>query len=275
MNYELVAFDMDGTLLDSSKRVLPSSTEAIDEAISAGKTVVICSGRCPKMVKRERHQFPSVRYAICGSGAILYDLQEDRALFETTLPHDVVLALLDACAGEDLLLEVFLGEGFLYQEGSLPRMRDYHMGVYEPLYRETGTPVPGLEEHLRSPEVRIQKLNMHLDTREARERVRSRLAGIDAEMIDSEFSSLEFSPVGVTKGAGLEALADLLGIDRAATIGVGDADNDLPMLRAAGLSVAMGNANDNVKALSDVVVADNDHDGCAEVIRRYLLADAR
>ena len=73
------------------------------------------------------------------------------------------------------------------------------------------------------------------------------------------------------RGTGLLALAEKLGVAPEATIAVGDADNDLPMLRDAGLAVAMGNANQNARELADVVVADNDHGGCAEAIRRYLL----
>ena len=79
----------------------------------------------------------------------------------------------------------------------------------------------------------------------------------------------------MTKGTGLLALADQLGIDAAATIAVGDADNDIDMLRAAGLGVAMGNANEGARAAADVVVADNDHDGCAEAIDRFLLGGGR
>ena len=52
---------------------------------------------------------------------------------------------------------------------------------------------------------------------------------------------------------------------------VGDADNDLDVLKRAGLSVAMGNANDNVKKIADVVVEDCDHDGCVQAIEKYLL----
>lgn len=55
------------------------------------------------------------------------------------------------------------------------------------------------------------------------------------------------------------------------TIAVGDADNDLEILRTAGLAVAMGNAKERVKTEADVIVADNDHDGCAEAIEKYLL----
>ena len=77
------------------------------------------------------------------------------------------------------------------------------------------------------------------------------------------------------KGTGLLALAKLLGIPQDATIAVGDADNDLGMLRAAGLGVAMGNANESARAAADAVVADNDHDGCAEAIHRFLLGSRR
>ena len=52
---------------------------------------------------------------------------------------------------------------------------------------------------------------------------------------------------------------------------MGDADNDAQVLQIAGLSVAMGNALPHIKELCDVVVADNDHDGCAEAVDRYLL----
>ena len=162
MTYQLVALDMDGTLLDGAKRVLPSSTEAIEEALAAGRHVAICSGRCPAMVEVSRDELAGIRYAICGSGT---------SLFET--------------------------------------------------------------------------------------------------------ASLEFSPTEANKGTGMLALAELLGVPREATMAVGDADNDLPMLRGAGLGVAMGNANERVRAAADVVVADNDHGGVAEAIRTYLLGSGR
>ena len=162
MAYQLVALDMDGTLLDGAKRVLPSSTEAIEEALAAGRHVAICSGRCPAMVEVSRDELAGIRYAICGSGT---------SLFET--------------------------------------------------------------------------------------------------------ASLEFSPTEANKGTGMLALAELLGVPREATMAVGDADNDLPMLRDAGLGVAMGNANERVRAAADVVVADNDHGGVAEAICTYLLGSAR
>ena len=121
------------------------------------------------------------------------------------------------------------------------------------------------------PAHRIQKLNLHFTCAEDRDAAIASLAGEDVNIVYCEKHSIEITHASVTKGTGLLALAAQLGIPAEETIAVGDADNDLPMLRAAGLGVAMGNANENARAASDVTVADNDHDGCAEAIHRFLL----
>jgi hydroxymethylpyrimidine pyrophosphatase-like HAD family hydrolase len=90
-------------------------------------------------------------------------------------------------------------------------------------------------------------------------------------MVDANISALEFSPAGVSKGSGLKNLAGLLGISTDEIIMVGDAPNDMEGLKTAGFAVAMGNAPEDVKEICDTVVADNNHDGCAEAIRRFLL----
>lgn len=90
-------------------------------------------------------------------------------------------------------------------------------------------------------------------------------------MIQSERTGLEISARGVNKGSGLERLCLHIGVPINECIVVGDADNDVEALKKAGLAVAMGNANSNVKKIADVVVADCDRNGCAEVIEKYLL----
>lgn len=273
MTYELIAFDMDGTLLDSSKRVLPSSERAIAEAAAAGKTVAIASGRSPVMVELDQASLGPVRYAICCNGTVLYDLEEHRVVSSASLPHEAIVAALDALGDEDAMIDVFQGRGFFCQPSHVDRMPEFGLGIYQPMYRATAWLVDDVRATLLDPSESYQKFIFHLTSPEARERVVAAMAGVPVEMARSEVSSLEFSPQGVTKATGLLALADLLGIDRAATIAVGDADNDLDMLRAAGLGVAMGNANERAREAADVTVADNDHDGCADAIRRFLLGD--
>lgn len=273
MTYQLIALDMDGTLLDSKKRVLSSSDAAIDRALDAGRHVAICSGRCPAMVEVSRAALGRISYAICGSGTSLYSLEERRLLWEAHLSRTALDRILEVCEGEDCLFEPFVGTSFYYEKDALERMPDLGLGIYVEEYRASGQRAEDMGALLRDPVLHIQKLNVHFSSTAARARVRELVSDLGVGLVDFEESSLEFSPANANKGTGLLALAELLGIPRTATIAVGDADNDLPMLRAAGLGVAMGNANPQVLAAAGARVADNDHDGVAEAITRFLLAD--
>lgn len=275
VDYQLIAFDMDGTLLDTGKRVLPSSTQAIDEAVAAGKDVAICSGRSPKMIELDHASFGRVRYAICCNGTVLYDLAEHRVLSVTSFSRDVIARAVDAVGDEDAMIDVFSGADMYCQVTDLARMDHYRMDIYQGLYDAASTPVEDVRAVLLDPATSVQKFIFHFADPASRAPARERLSGLPVELAESEDASLELSPAGADKGSGLIALAELLGIPRAATIAVGDAENDLPMLRAAGLGVAMGNATDAARAAADVVVSDNDHDGCAEAVRRFLLGGER
>jgi len=117
----------------------------------------------------------------------------------------------------------------------------------------------------------VEKLNLFSASADIRERLHSRICGLPLAIAFAEGASLELSPRNVSKASGLVWLCGHLDIPLHKTIIVGDADNDAQVLRIAGLSVAMGNALPHIKELCDVVVADNDHDGCAEAVDRYLL----
>ncbi len=273
MAYELIALDMDGTLLDSSKHVLPSSIKAIAEAASAGKNIAIASGRCPKMVAMYKDVLPDVRYAICCAGAVVYDIAEACVLAERDIDPDIVaLAIHTADEEGAYVLEVTAGEGVYMQPDEIEMSAQCGVGVYQQLYLDTSELVDDAHAVALDPAARISKLNFHFADVAARDRTHERLAEADVVITDCEASSLEFTCPGVDKGTGLSELARIVGIDVAQAIAVGDADNDLPMLRAAGLGVAMGNALPSAVAAADVQVADNDHGGVAEAIRTYLLA---
>mgnify|MGYP002625951298 CR=1 FL=1 len=82
---------------------------------------------------------------------------------------------------------------------------------------------------------------------------------------------LEINASGVSKARGLRALCDALDIDMSECIAIGDAQNDVEMLKAAGLKVAMANGSDEVKSLADVIAPNCDSDGVAAIIEQYLL----
>lgn len=273
MAYELIAFDMDGTLLDSHKEVLRSSVDAISEAVVAGKHVAIASGRCPRMVTMYRESIPGVRYAICCAGAIVFDLAASRVLSEVDIAPEVIARAIRTADEEgDYVLEVTTGLGIAMERRGIEMAPQCGVGVYKQLYLDTSDIVEDAHAVALDPTARIPKLNFHFVDAAARDRTFERLADADVTITRCEVSSIEFTCPGVDKGTGLASLASKLGLDISQAIAVGDADNDLAMLRAAGLGVAMGNAIPAAVEAADVQVDDNDHGGCAEAVRRYLLA---
>ena len=150
-------------------------------------------------------------------------------------------------------------------------MPHFQMAVYQPLYEATTSLVDDVRAFAIEHAHEINKMNMYHATPEGRLRTQERLAHLPLDFTYAEQTSFEVTPQGVSKGTGLVDLCEVLGLPIEEAIGVGDAFNDVPMLKMAGLGVAMGNSNEAALQAADVVVGDNDHDGIAEVIDRYLM----
>lgn len=274
--YRVIALDMDGTALNDQKEFTPRTVQAIHRALAAGKEVVFCTGRSYTEMHEPLEQFPDMRY-LCGeSGAMIYDLREHRPVQLVSIPQEVRKVILDVASRQDVMLQVFNRGDAYVNRSQLGRMAHYQMGVYQEYFNRicnVADDVAALAMEFDS----IEKINLYHTCVEDRERSLHSLqeAGVDAELVYSEIASLECSARGLHKGVGLENLCRILGISTEEVIMVGDADNDLGGLRTAGLAVAMGNANDHVKAVCQVQVADNNHDGCAEAIEKYLLREER
>ena len=270
-SYELIAFDMDGTLLDSGKQVLPDSLEMISRAVKAGKSVALSTGRSLPELALHLELLKDVRYLICVSGALVYDRREQKVIYAGTLTPEMVFQIMDLSADQDLMLHMTCEESMV-DSVQLYQMARYNMAVYQEPFLITASPKKDLRGYYRAHPVPLYKCNLYTQGEAQRQLMRSRLAGSGLMLVDSEISSLECSAPGVSKGRGLIELCKYLNIPVEKSIAVGDADNDLEILKTAGLAVAMGNSNERVKAIADVIVADNDHGGCAQAIRDYLLA---
>ncbi len=269
--YDLIALDMDGTLLNPEKIVTDTVRRAMERAAAAGKVIVLATGRCISELAPYRDALAPVRYAICESGALLYDLEEKRVLARRTLPPEVAPAVAREAAAEGAMIQGMERGVGIAQRSDVPHMDRWRMGVYRRLYEETATLVDDMLAELNDPGRSWEKLNVFHLTPESRERGHEMLSGLPVVFAYMEETSLELTPKDVDKGRGLLELCRILGIDPARTIGVGDGENDEPLLRAAGLAVAMGNATPDVAGMADAVVAGNAHDGVAEAIEKFLL----
>lgn len=270
--YRLIAFDMDGTLLNSQKQISQGSLAAIDSAVKAGKTVCLCTGRCIPELEEYFPVTENIRYLICESGVFGYDKLRNEYLFHD--PMDVCTAaeimrrMRDSC--EDVMIHIHCDRSIV-QRDKIPLMDRYFMGVYRPLYERTCFTVEDICSFFLDDPFSPNKINVYCRSEEQRDRIHRSLSDLNVDFKHVEGKSLECIPEGRTKGTGLKKLCDHLSIPAEQAIAVGDADNDIEMFEAAGFAIAMGNSNRNILSIADAVVSDNDHDGCAEAIMKYLL----
>lgn len=271
--YRLIALDMDGTLLNSSKEITPKVKEALRRARRLGKTLVISTGRCIPEMEDYREELSDVQYMICVSGAMILDCRGKGVIYSEPIGPDIVRTVLELTRGRDIMIHL-LGQESVVEKEKVSHMDRYHMGIYRPLYERVTTQAEDIRDYFYGDPYPVAKVNLyHINERE-RELSRAVLCHLPVDMKDSEETSLELSALGVNKGTGLEVLCRRLGISPVETIAVGDGDNDADILAAAGLSLAMGNANERIKKMCDVVIPDNDHDGCAAAVETYLLGGA-
>lgn len=269
--YKLAAFDMDGTLLNSEKKIPESARAACLRAARAGYIVALDTGRAVTELMPYPFGEMGIRYGSCACGTVIYDFLEQKALAVRTIPAHLVPVLIEASRQEDLMLQVMV-DGISYVEtADVQNMPHFDMTVYQPLYEATTSYAEDVRAFALEHADGINKINMYHTDPQSRARTKARLTGLPLDFTFAENTSLEATPQGISKGTGLADLCKVLGISISEAIGVGDAFNDVPMLKMAGLGVAMGNSNEAALAAADAVVGDNDHDGIAEVIDRYLL----
>ena len=263
----LVALDMDGTALTRDKRLLPETLAAVEAAEAAGITVVLATGRTASELSPYRALTERISCGVLESGGLLYDFRREAVLWRTDFSPRHREAMLLASLREDIMPLVMAGGEAYVQRGSLEGLERYRVEYYRALFEISCRQVPDIREKIGDPTFQMEKVNFYHTDRDARERTRARLAETGLTLADSEITSLELSPPGVSKGAGLSRLLAMLGVPMEAAAAVGDADNDVSMLRAVGIPVAMGNANGAARAAAEVYTADCDHDGAGLALR--------
>lgn len=266
----LVALDVDGTLITpmegtfgASAALSPRVRAAVGNARDAGAEVVIATGRSVNGTLEVAGLLGFVRgWLICGNGTMTVALDPD--VTDGFTVEDVVT--FDPASALRLLRDLLPGalyavedvdRGFLV---SAPFPADELAGQYR---------VVGFDELVAEPCTRVVVRDLESEPRAFAEAVeRSGLQGVTYNV--GWTSWLDITPDGVTKATALEKLRVRLGVDPADTLAVGDGSNDIEMLRWAGRGVAMGQADDAVKASADEVTAPVWEDGVALVLEALL-----
>ena len=268
--YKLLALDMEGTILTSQKTVSPATVKAINNLIKRGTAVTLCTGRGVAELKDYTDDFSAIPYGILNSGGCVYDFTKRQSIHRILLDDSSLIECIRAAQKVKAMHYLLTEDASVAQAEDMRDVSRFQMGMYQSLYDRVATIVPDMETYVREHPGKSLKLCIFHRDSGTREQTRREIEHLGMELADAETTSLEISPRGVTKALGLQILCRYLGIPIEESVAVGDADNDIDVLKAAGLSVAMGNANKTVKDLCDVIVADNDRDGVVEVIDRFF-----
>ncbi len=270
---QLVAVDLDGTLLNDEKRLTPGNRAAIDTAIAAGVAVVPCTGRPYSGIPAFLREIPGIAYAVTANGAAVYRLSDGACVYEAPLPDEISHPLLLSLEEMHIMVGYFAGgQGYLDEQNAaiLPAL---HMPApVEAYVRSAHKIIPDMAEHLRTAPP-VQKITIRFRTEcEVEERAAAlalvrRYPGLNA--VSGGEHSLEVSTAAAAKGTMLRRLAELLGAET--VLACGDTENDLDMIRKADIGVAMANSEPLLRAEADYITASNNNDGVAKAIYRFVL----
>ena len=257
----LICTDLDGTLLRNDKSISPENREAIDYFKREGGYFTFATGRMPSYVWDMYHAVQPNAPVGCVNGGGLYDYTNKKYLWTHGLDRDaldLVQYVDESMPGMGIQVNTFDTVYFCKDNDALVDFR-----------AETG--VPNIACPYREvPDPIAKVLFADRDggniTRLAA-RLTSHPRADEFDFIRSDRTLYEILPRGIHKGISLAKLSEILGIDPRRTVAVGDYDNDIGMLRIAGLGVAVANASDAVKAAADMITVSNQEHAIAAVIR--------
>lgn len=269
----LVALDLDGTVFNDKKEITPRTLAAITAALQQGVVVLPATGRTVSGVPKAFAEIPGVEYALTSNGASVVNLHTGEQLVNLPLPTEAALKIYDMLAASHGMMSVFIaGKSYTTEENAETCM-DMVPENLRPYFRNTRVVVEDMPATIRAHAHEIEKFSMIYRTEEERDAMRRKVLDTCPGMVitSSLPRNMEINAPGVTKGSGLLALAKHLGLRREQVMAVGDSGNDYAMIEAAGLGVAMGNATEDIKKIADVTTEDNNHDGVAVAIEKYVL----
>lgn len=281
---QLIAIDLDGTLLTKDGTISAENREAILRMQEQGKIVTICSGRAPQDIDGILQEAEIQCPVISANGAVVNDGKEMIAEFSMgTEPFNEITANL---IENDYYFEIYTNKGIQLFIDALEILRKEIRRLSQGdkdfptdwAYRELDIQLSqkGLiklpsYEHLLTG-LNVYKVFVLSFDKEKLSALKEQIVANEAvSLTTSNWDKLEIAHPEANKGYGLRILADHLGIPMEETVAIGDSINDIPMFEIAGTSIAMGNANDSIKKMCTYTTKPFDENGVAFALREFVV----
>lgn len=265
---KLVASDLDDTLLNKDSRLSAENKQAIAEALRKGLIFTISTGRMFQSTLPFARELglPEDQPIICYNGALIRRLSGE-TLYEQPLSPDVSSLVVDHGQSRGWTINAYFDDE-LYVAKLNQEVRDYATRV-----RCDVTEVGDLVQFIQDGGKRLSKLMVISEPSQTPERMEELrpLVGDDVQLVRSRPRFIEITNRQAHKGAALCWLAQALGVKPDEVMAVGDSQNDLTMLEAAGVGVAVANASLEIQAVADHVVATHYDHGVAQAIHEFAL----
>jgi Cof subfamily protein (haloacid dehalogenase superfamily) len=259
-----VVSDVDGTLVTKDKTLTPGAQAAVEELRASGIVFSIISARPPRGLRMLIDRLAITSPVIGFNGGVIAT-PELSTISEHLLAPDVARRAVDKLTGQGVQVWVFSGVDWLVRD------RD---GAYVGF--EEGTinfpPTVVQEFGLALDEVaKIVGVSKDFDVLANCESEVQTALGNNAFVVRSQPYYLDITHPLANKGEALSEVARLLGVPLAEIAVIGDGSNDVAMFERGGLSIAMGNASDEVKSQADAVTDSNEDEGFAKAVQRFVL----
>ncbi len=278
MTTGIIALDLDGTLLNGAKELSEENRKALQQAYEAGWEIVPTTGRFYGGMPECIRQLPFLRYAITINGAKVMDLERGDSLYQAEIPWNQAVEIMRYLDILPVIYDCYMEDAAWMTESMKEKVdRIIEEAAIRDMYHRLRQPVSELKAFLTERRRNVQKIQFFTRNMDLREKLLQELElqFPDIAVSSSSPQNVEINQTDANKGKALLALASFLktsqGVPELKTISFGDGLNDITMLQAADIGIAMKNAEDAAKAAADCVTLSCEENGVAWGIAHYCL----
>lgn len=274
LKYKLICIDMDGTLLSDKHEVPELNKEMIKEATKQGVKIAITTGRIFTSAKRYSDLIGTDTPIIASNGAYIREKDKDEVIYESNLSKEQFYKILEVIKKYNLNVyfntcDTMITESVIPDNHAYKTMDADLAEEYKIKFKENAEFDKVFDEFNGKI---LKAICIEDQNKEALNKAKEEMQKYDdLEVVSSWHNNFEVMPKGTSKGNAVKILAQMLEIDREEVICIGDSENDLSMIKYAGLGVAMGNALDIVKENADYITNTNSEAGVGKVIQKFIL----
>lgn len=275
---KLIALDMDGTALQNDhKSISRKMKKAIESAIEQNIMVVPTSGRICSVLPPAVTSLEGIDYAITSNGSVIYSLKEHTTVYSNYISGTDTLWILNNLP-PDILVEIWRYGNIYISSNQFRSLSEYPLySLHIDVLRKIGIETNDLIRFVEQTPNAIEKINLPYIPPSLKPKLWHLLAGRPEYSLIDTGAGIEIMHTKVSKAHGLFNLCSYFQhahkqINMENVLAIGDSENDIEMLNASGISVAMGNANEKVKEAAKNVTLSNIEDGAALAIEKYALS---